>query len=357
MEKPSWKFYLNSKDAWDAMLKAMKRARVSIDLEQFILYTDEIGNKFITLCEEKARQGVRVRILCDAAGSFGLYSSLVPGLLKEAGVHIAFFNTFIPGIGHGHTPWLFRDHRKMLVVDSEVAFTGGICLGEEMRTWRDTHVEVQGDVVAEMEYEFNRMWSYAHKRRFRSRTKKPAPKGGVNYIPNIPLPRRRYLYYATIEAIRSAREYIYLTTPYFVPDARLARVIQLASLRGVDVRLLIPASSDHPIVDLAAQSHFSHLLKCGARIYWYKDNMLHAKTITIDGNWASVGSLNLDNVSLRYNFEGNLVSSEKRFAAELKEHFLADLDNSKELALRDWEKRGYVQKIKEFFVRLIRWFL
>ncbi|HEY4511407.1 MAG TPA: phospholipase D-like domain-containing protein [Candidatus Paceibacterota bacterium] len=354
---PSWKFYLNSKDAWDAMLVAVRSATVSIDLEQFILYTDEIGNEFITLCQEKAKQGVRVRILCDAAGSFGLYGSLVPNLLEESGVKIAFFNTFIPGVGNNHTPWLFRDHRKMLVVDSTVAFTGGICLGEAMRSWRDTHVELRGEVVAEMEYEFNRMWSYAHKRRFRSRFKKPAATEGYHYVPNLPLPRRRYLYYTLIEAIRGARHYVYLTTPYFVPDRRLFRVLSLAALRGVDVRILIPRTSDNHIVDVAAHTHFAHVLKAGVKIHRYTGSMIHAKTAVIDDEWATVGSLNLDNVSLRYNFEGNIVSTDKKFAAELKSHFLKDLPQSKELTQEVWEKRGIIQKLKEILVRPIRWFL
>lgn len=353
----SWKFYLSSPDAWQAMLNACRNAKTSIDLEQFILHTDEIGNQFIAVLKEKAKEGVNVRLLVDSAGSFGFYSSLVPDMLREQGVKVSFFNTFFPGAKASHTPWLFRDHQKLLIVDSAVAFTGSICLGEEMRDWRDTHVEVRGSIIPGMEYEFNKMWKYSHKRRFRPKMKKPLSPDGLNYITNAPLPRRRFLYFTLIEAIRGSTKYIYLTTPYFIPDRRLFRVLSLAARRGVDVKILLPFASDHWFADIASHSHFGRTLMSGIKIFRYKNKMIHAKTGVIDGDWATVGSLNLDNVSLRYNFEGNIVATDKRFAEELKEQFLEDLSHAEELLLDDWQKRSLWQKFKELLILPIRWFL
>ena len=347
INETSWHFYLNPEQAWDAMLLACKEARVAIDLEQFILRTDEIGNKIIDICRQKAKEGVRVRVLCDAAGSFGLYNSSIPEMMRNDGVRFAFFNTLVPGGKHNYTPWLFRDHQKLLVVDGAIAFTGGICLSEEMRNWRDTHVRIEGDVVAQMLHAFNQMWRRAFKNKLKKKEIQPPTTSGFTYVTNAPLPRKRFLYHSFIDAIRGARKFIYLTTPYFVPDRRFVRVLKLAQRRGVDVRLLVPYASDHPVVDRGAHSYFQQMLKAGIRIFRYKNIMLHAKTAVIDEEWATVGSLNLDNISFLYNFEGNIVSHNKAFNEELKKHFIEDLQKSEEVVLANWKNRSFVEKLFE----------
>ncbi len=354
MRQTSWHFYLNSDQAWDAMLIACKNAKTAIDLEQFILRTDDIGNKFIDVLREKAKEGIRVRILCDAAGSFGLYNSKIPEQLRADGIRMAFFNTLIPGGKHNYTAWLFRDHQKLLIVDGAIAFTGGICLSEEMRHWRDTHVRIEGEVIEQMQYSFNKMWRRAFKNKERKKMETPPTSSGFTYVTNAPLPGRRFLYHNFIDAMRGARKYIYLTTPYFVPDHRFARVLKLAAARGVDVRLILPHASDHPIVDYGSQSFFNSILSAGVRIFRYKNLMIHAKTAIIDDEWATVGSFNLDNLSFLYNFEGNIVSHNKAFALELKRHFQEDLQKTDELTEEEWKKRSITQKICEWLTWPVR---
>lgn len=350
--KAPWSFYLNSEDAWQAMLDVMKQARVSIKLEQFILELDDVGDSFIKLAQEKAAEGVQVKILLDAAGSFNFFGSSFWRSIAKPNFEIAFFNSVIPGTFGRHTSWYFRDHRKLLVVDSEVAFTGAVGLGERLRGWRDTHVKIEGCVVSEMELTFDRMWNRAHKRTPKSEKNLPRCGDGFNYIGNSPLPRRRYLYHRFIDALRGAREKIYLTTPYFVPDRRLLRVLKLAAHRGVDVRLLVPDVSDHLFVDMAGRSFFSKLLEAKIRVYEYKGRMIHAKTAVVDNDWSTMGSLNFDNISLRYNFEANLVSTDRQFTKELESQFVVDLHNAKEILLPDWQKRSPILKILERVGRL-----
>ncbi|MSR71399.1 MAG: hypothetical protein EXS50_01860 [Candidatus Taylorbacteria bacterium] len=347
IKETSWNFYVTPKEAWDAMLTTCKEAQSSIDLEQFIFCTDEIGNQFIDICRAKAKEGVRVRILCDAAGSFGFYNSTIPQSLRDDGVRIAFFNTLVPGGKHNHTPWLFRDHQKLLVIDNVIAFTGSLALWESTKNWRETHVRIEGDVVPTMTHSFNQMWERAFKNKTRDKNLPPSTTSGFNYITNAPLPGKRYLYHSLIDAIRSARKYIYFTTPYFVPDQRCARVLKLAARRGVDVRILIPHTSDHPIVDYGSQSHFTKMLENGIRIFRYKNSMIHAKTGTIDSEWSTLGSLNLDHLSFLYNFEGNIVSTNKKFAEDIKQQFVNDLEKSQELTLTEWKKRSLLQKFLE----------
>lgn len=182
----------------------------------------------------------------------------------------------------------------------------------------------------------------------------PPTSSGFTYVTNAPLPGRRFLYHNFIDAMRGARKYIYLTTPYFVPDHRFARVLKLAAARGVDVRLILPHASDHPIVDYGSQSFFNSILSAGVRIFRYKNLMIHAKTAIIDDEWATVGSFNLDNLSFLYNFEGNIVSHNKAFALELKRHFQEDLQKTDELTEEEWKKRSITQKICEWLTWPVR---
>jgi cardiolipin synthase len=168
---------------------------------------------------------------------------------------------------------------------------------------------------------------------------------------NAPHMRQRFIYNELIEAIRNAKKYIYLTTPYFVPDIRLLRVIRLAAKRGVDVRILLPMISNYKSIDFAAQSYFTLLLKAGVKIYRYTDPMLHAKTAVIDREWSTVGSFNLDGQSMLFNYEMNVVSHSEEFAFELQEIFIKDLQHAKQVLANDWYKRSVFQK----FVEVVTW--
>lgn len=352
-DRSIWKFYTDSKQAWDAMLEAISDAKLSIDLEQYIFSYDSIGIKFLDALKEKANTGVRVRILCDEVGSFALSRSDVVSSLSQAGIKTKFFNSVIPWSLNKESLYYFRDHKKLLVIDKRIGFTGGVCLGEEMRNWRESSVRIEGPVVAQMSEAFDVMWSklyHKFKFYFKKKNKELNQNYDFNYITNAPLPRKRYMYRELVRAIQDSKHYIYLTTPYLLPDSRLFRNIKRACKRGVEVRILIPANNDHWIVGIASGTFFDALLEAGVRIFRYNGAMIHSKTGVIDGIWSTIGSLNLDNLSLRYNFEGNIVSTDKSFTFELERQFLDDLKISTELAKSEWDKRGLGTRLLEVMI-------
>ena len=357
-----WKFFLQARSAWEQMLEDCRNARVSIDMEQYIFEHDAIGSRFVQVFEQKAREGVRVRLLCDAAGSFAFFNSIHAKRLVASGAEVLFFNPIKPWRVNNYSSWFFRDHRKMLVIDSQIGHIGGLGIHRRMERWRDTQVRVEGSVVHELGQAFDQMWNRTREGKF-FRFSKPffsadandgQPSALTKYfyvLTNSPRFHQRFIYHSLIDAIRNARSHIYLTTPYFIPDLRLVRVLRLAARRGVDVRLIVPDVSDHPIVDRATQSYFWIMLKAKVKVYLYRDHVLHAKMVIIDDDWASVGSANLDSLSLLLNYEANLVGTNHAFVGQLREHFFADLQQSREVVLAAWKRRPWIHKLLE----LITW--
>lgn len=351
----SWQLYSENKEAWLAMLNDCANAKTSIDLEQFIFVNDGFGQKLINICKNRAKEGVQVRFLWDAAGSFTFWGSELVNELKDSGIKLLFWKTLIPS--YFKVPnfryWFFRNHRRTLIIDNKIGYTGSLCVDDKLKNWRDTNVRLEGPVVNDMYKAFEQMWSRATNKR-PTRYKKLSKTEEFRYVTNYPSPGRRYIYSEILKAIRKSEHYIYITTPYFVPTHRLLRTIKAASYRGVDVRIILPEKSDHYVVDLGARAFFRSLLYSGIRIYLYKGNMIHSKSITIDNTWATVGSMNLDSISLLYNFEANIVSTNDRFSKKLKEHFFEDLTESTEINLKDWQKRPFYQKILETLTHLVK---
>jgi cardiolipin synthase len=359
------------------MLAACKNAKKSIDLEQYIFVDDEIGRQFIDVCIAKAAEGVRVRFLWDAQGSFSFFGSTLAEDLKKKGIDLVFFKTLIPGFFsvHNYRSWFFRNHRRSLIIDEHIAFTGSICVWEKTVDWRDMQVEVEGPVVTEMAAAFQSMWERAsgrkilrHEKQLQRQLNKKKRSyikkyGGRDtnefaYETNSPVPKKRFIYYRLIETIRAAKKSVYITTPYFVPTRKLSRIIRLAAHRGVDVRIIIPKASNHPVVDIGARSFFQDMLDSGVKIFLYNgENMIHNKTFVIDGEWAAVGSLNMDTISLLYNFEANITSTNPAFAAEITTYFNEDLAQSEEVDRLAWQRRPFIVKTPEIVVKLFRKFL
>lgn len=335
-------------DAWGAMYEDCAAARRSIDIEQFIFATDALGERFFELLKKKKGDGVAIRILCDAVGSFGLLNSKTEERLKAYGIEIKFFNPIRPWRVGNVSSWFLRDHRKLLLVDKAVAHIGGVCIEDRMKDWRDTNIRITGTVVAEAQSDFDQMWAAVPRHKFSKF--KPIFKEGedFSFLRNSPKPHGRYIYHDLRKHIRKAKRYIYLTTPYFVPSVLLFTALQRAALRGVDVRILVPGISDVRIANIATGSYFLLALHAGIKIYRYDDTrVLHAKTGVIDDEWASVGSANIDNLSLLLNFEGNIKSSNPAFIAELKRQFFEDLSRSELLARAKWVKRPFLLKTLE----------
>lgn len=348
----TYKFFSHAHNAWDAIYEACEKARVEILLEHYIFIDDQSGRPLIDILKRKAKEGVKVKMLLDAFGSMQAFPFPLETELKEAGIEIEFFNTLIPYTLRYFTSLFFRDHRKIIVIDSSIAFTGGVCFEENMRNWRDTCVQIEGPVVQDMERSFTNMWKRAKKMwRKGERRARLDENTTFAFLTNEPFPRRRFLYYELLEQIKKARKYIRLTTPYFVPNRKLLRALARAARRGIEVSLLVPRDSDRSLVDLAAKSHFTKLLKAGVNIYQGGEPFNHTKAGTIDGEWGTLGSLNLDYVSLRYNFEANLITNDSGFISALNEQFAGDCEKAELLQESTWRKRPFYKKLLETCVR------
>lgn len=358
MKETYFKLFTSNEETWNAMINACEKAESTIDFEEFIFSADTFGNKIIEVCAKKAKQGVKVRFIWDAAGSFSFFGAGMIEDLKNKGIELIFFKTLLPGFFDvpNYKSWYLKNHRRTLVIDNKVGFTGSICIDEKMKDWRDTNLMIEGPVVEDMHKAFERMWDRAHGRKLKKIKHERYSDHEFRYVSNNPIPRHRRLYHEVIEAIRNSRKYVYITTPYFVPTHHLSKVLRLAAHRKVDVRIIIPEWSDHPLVDLSSRTFFNSILKSGVKIYLYKGRMLHSKTMVIDDDWASVGTLNMDNASLLYNFEANIITNNGRFCNELLTHFYHDMTHCEELTLEKWKNRFWVEKIPLFFMKFIRGF-
>ena len=324
-----------------------EKAQKTIDFEVYIFSVDVIGQRFIDLFIKKSQEGVRVRLLLDMQGSYAFYISRLPEELQRSSIEVKFFNPVSPWRITNFTSNFFRTHKKLLVIDHTIVHTGGVNIRDDMKDWRDSHVRLQGELAEEASFIFARMWRIVEQGKFLPFHKPSIYVKNFAFRTNSPHFRQRFIYNELIDVIRSAKKYVYLTTPYFVPDIRLLRVIRLAAKRGVDVRILLPRNSNFRSADLAAQSYFTLLLKAGVKVYRYSGLMLHAKTAVVDRNWASVGSFNLDSLSLLFNYELNVVSNSEDFAFELQEIFLKDLQNAERVLSEKWYKRSVLRKMLE----------
>jgi cardiolipin synthase len=283
----------------------------------------------------------------DSGGSFGVFVSGLPAEMERAGVQINFFNPISPWRVHNILSWYFRDHRKIIVVDGKVGHVGGVCVEDIMAGWRDTDLRIEDPVVGEMQEAFERMWRYLTVGGKRSFPKPAARSRDFSFLTNSPRLRERFVYWALVNVIRGATSSVYLTSPYFIPDPRFFRVLRLAARRGVDVRLLVSGPSDHGFVDIASHSYYRRAFRAGIRIFRYEGRRLHAKAAVVDGKWATVGTTNLDNLSLLFNYEGNITTTNPKMIAELSRQFEEDLERAHEVSLEEWRHRPFLQKFLE----------
>ena len=344
-------FYTNTKQTWDALLAAIKEAKMSIDFEQYIFTIDDTGRKFIELFIEKAKQGVKIRLLFDMAGSAGMYRSLLLPELHKFGIEIRFFNPIKAWRLLNFTANLFRDHRKITIIDKAIGFIGGVGIQSDMVSWRDTHLKVKGPLVADFADSFERVWTTVKRGTLVQTTTSRQFIKNFTLLTNAPRFHQRHIYQTLVSNIRNARSYIYLTTPYFIPDVPLFRALQVAARRGIDVRLIVPAIADHIFIDHARETYFTLALKAGIKIYRYLPVMMHAKTAAIDDEWATAGSFNLDSLSFLFNHEANVASTDAGFVAKIKEQFELDLKSCEEVKYEEWIKRSFRKK----FLELMTW--
>jgi cardiolipin synthase len=337
-------FFLTGRTAQDAIMNDIRKAKQTICVEMFIVGIDDAGLLLLSALRDKARSGVRVKLLADSVGSFYLYRAA--GLLAEMkadGVAVSFFNHLVPWYPKNRGLWYFRNHRRSVIIDSEICYTGSVSFTDHMQEWRETMVRIESKEVAEdMRCAFDGMWNFSEVGTLRARERTLIT--GADYITHAPLPRRRQLYKKLIRMIREAKEEIFITTPYFIPDHRLQRELKRARERKVRVVVIVPRPSNHQYVDWAGDYDKTLYMKMGVELYFYT-GMIHSKTLIVDSSAALVGSLNLDNISLRYNFESALFLTDAQAIQELRHHFVEDMALSHEITLTAWQKRHVHEKI------------
>ncbi len=359
-------FYHDGEPAFAAMLAAMENARHHIHVEFFIFHADDIGSRVLDLLTRKARQRVEIRLLYDAMGSHRLRRRHLRQLHLAGGKT----SVFLPlNIFRRRLQINMRNHRKIVVVDGDVAFTGGLNVGDEYLCkhprfgyWRDTHLRLQGPAVADLQRVFAEDWDFAAGERLSDdqptdrRYFHPKEVDGAYAVqiidsgPDRDVKPIRDIYFA---AILKARRRLWIASPYFVPDAGLLDALTLAGQLGVDVRLLGQLYPDKWIPQLAARYYWDTVLQAGVKVYQYAKGMMHAKVMLVDGEWASVGTANLDNRSLNLNFEVNCLLYHPAAVAELEQAFLQDLADSIRLDAEVYARRPVAARFLENACRLL----
>lgn len=355
-----------------AMFEAMERARDHINLETYIIESDEVGLRTGELLIRKRRAGVQVNLIYDSVGSMNTPREYFERL-RDGGIGVCEYNPVNPLRARGDWRINNRDHRKILVVDGRVAFTGGINISSVYSSgsfsrrrpkspvesgWRDTHIEARGPVVADMQKLFLDTW--------REQCGAVAQAG---YFPRLERqgktlmrviagePGESEIYPSLLSAIQRAQYRAYFTVGYFVPDPRTLAALKEAAGRGVDVRLALPGVSDFWAPLHAGRSHYEELLGAGVRVYERHDALLHAKTAVIDGVWSTVGSTNVDWRSFVHNAEANLVVLGEDFGERMEALFQLDTERSVEISAQAWNGRGVGPRMKEWFARQWEYFL
>ncbi len=339
--------YTYGDDLYRDMLAAIRRARRHIYLESYIWKGDALGAEFKTALGEAAERGVAVHAIYD-----GFANLVVPRSFKRfpPTLHVLEFPAYTPGLRIYDPRRYGRDHRKILVVDDEVGFVGGYNIGDAYVTqWRDTHVRIEGPAVWDLSNAFADFWNL-HRRSSHPVLRDegtPEWQPRIRVHRNVPWHRVFPIRGMYLEAIDRARHRILLTHAYFIPDREILTGLLQASGRGVDVRVLLPATSNHVIADWLARGFYTRLLRGGVRILRYENAMVHAKTATIDGQWSTIGTANVDRMSLTGNYEVNVEFFDEQLAAQMEEIFAVDATNARELTLEEWAGRSVLAKFSE----------
>ncbi len=353
--------FIDGKDKFDALIADLEKAEHHIHLLYYIIRNDQIGTQIADILIKKAQEGVEVRLLYDDLGSRSLSRRYIKRL-EAANVQVgAFFPSRFAKINLRVN---FRNHRKLAIIDGKVGYVGGFNIGDEylgksnkFGYWRDTHLRVKGDAVKMMQTRFILDWNQAsrHKIEYNDLYFIGGDYGdvGMQIVSSGPDHEWEQIKYGYIKMILEAKEYVYIQTPYFIPDEALMDALRIAALSGVKIKIMIPNKPDHLFVYWATLSYVGELLNEGAEIYLYQNGFLHAKTIVVDGKLSSVGTANIDVRSFRLNFEVNAFIYDVDFAETLVEVFKQDIRQSTQMTKQLYEKRSFIIRFKESISRLL----
>ena len=358
------KIYHDGQEKFDALFADIRGATNEINIEYYIIKPDNLGKQLRDLLTEKAKEGVKVRVLYDEVGSRRMSPSFFSELIKHGGEVAVFFPSWFRLINLRINN---RNHRKLCIIDGEIGYVGGFNVGDEylglserMGYWRDTHFRITGGAVALIQGRFIMDWSKAtnYERKhieehFSFGPDKHPGTSAIQIISSGPNSQTEHLKYMYLKMILKAKRSIFIQTPYFIPDVSFMDACKMAALSGVDVRIMIPNKPDHPFVYSATLSHVGELLPYGVKILQYEKGFMHAKTIVVDEEVASVGTMNIDPRSFRLNFEVNALVYDADIAKELYELFLQDSEVCMELTKELYSKRSMISKFKQAVARLL----
>ena len=354
---------INGENKFSALFEDIKKAKHHIHIEYYIFNSGRIGNRLILLLCEKAEEGVKVRVSYDYVAS--RLSAKAVRKMKSYGIEIfPFMPVWFPNLTRKLN---YRNHRKMAIIDGDIGFIGGINICDEYVNfeenpkeklfWRDTHLRIEGHAVKSLQAQFLLNFNFISGK---------VLKVEEEFFPKIGIPDRtavqiaasgpdtdwQNIMEAILTAINTAEKYIYITTPYFIPNNQILTALCMASRIGIEVKIIIPEKGDSVIARYATNSYIEQLLESGVQVYHYHKGMVHAKTMVVDGVLTSIGSCNLDNRSFDINFEINAFLYDARVAKEMTQVYEVDLEETTELILEDWLKRPSMEKIREALARL-----
>lgn len=347
---------------FQSLIDDISNAKDHIHIQYYIFKLDNLGQRIYEVLKRKAKQGVKVRILYDEMGSRGVRKKHFKELIALGGEVESFFPSILPLLN----PRLnFRNHRKIVVIDGRIGYIGGFNVGDEylglnkkFGYWRDTHLRIEGSSVHPLQTRFILDWNQAGEKKiaYSERYFPAIPKKGnvaIQIISSGPDTEWPNIKNAYLKLIMEAKRYIYIQTPYFIPDNSFLNAIEIASLSGIDVRIMIPNKPDHMFVYWASFSYIGNLLKAGAKVYIYDKGFIHAKMIVIDDEASSVGTANIDVRSFKLNFEINAFIYDKNVSHSLAEIFEKDILDCSEISLEGYENRSLKIKFKESISRLL----
>ena len=368
---------IDGPQTYSAIEAALRAARHNIHIETFIYGPGDVGQRFADLLAQKRKEGLEVRLLYDSLGSRETPREFFEQL-RQQNVEVREFRPLSPI----KTPEVWklqnRDHRKIIVVDGQVGFTGGINIDSTYDSastskpgpergledgWRDTHIEIQGPAVAQLQTLFVGNWQQAGEHEDLSAkdkyfpTIKPAGDNLVTIVANDSESNDRSLYGTYVAAFTCATKRLWITHAYFAPNEELLTALIDAAKRGVDVRLIVPSFTDSRVVLNATQATFTQLLNAGVKIYELKDALLHAKSVVIDSSVTIIGSSNLDMRSFLHNDEVNAIVISRDTAQRMEEVFQRDQQSARAVELKAWERRSLWQRTKEFFVHMFSYWI
>lgn len=351
----------DGEQTFDRIFEAIETARHHIHLEYYIFADDKIGNKLKKLLIKKRNEGVEVRIIVDDVGSWGLSKKFFRELHAKNIEIFPFMEVRFPRFTSRVN---YRNHRKIIVIDGNIGFIGGINIADryiegikELGYWRDTHLQVGGDAASTLQVIFAADWYFITKQNLYGNTYFPpltdAPGVPVQISASGPDYSWKSIEQAFFAAITSARKRIYIVTPYLMPPPELKTALKTAALSQVDVRIIIPERSDATLSKWCSFSYVEELLEAGVRVFLYQKGFIHSKYLLVDDCISSIGTSNFDFRSFETNFEANAFIYQKEFTSELEQHFLSDLQQSREVKYREWRKRSLRDKIRESLAHIV----